>query len=66
MRIIQACLMEVQHWHADAQPGTQPADTLSDIRLPTEVIELWVAEIGKQRLRSASHHLQTHGKHPPA
>ena len=66
MRIIQACLMEVQHWHADAQPGPQTADTLSDIRLPTEVIEQWVADIGKQWLRSASHHLQRHGRRPPA
>src|SRR5215468_7986325 len=45
MRIIQACLMDVQNRHADTQPGPQPADTLSDVRLPPSVIGLWVPNV---------------------
>ena len=47
MRIIQACLMEVQNRHTDAQPGTQPTDTLPDVRLPTKVIDLGSQDLGK-------------------
>jgi hypothetical protein len=40
--------MDVQNRHADTQPGTQPADTLSDVRLPTSVVDLWVPDVWKK------------------